>query len=80
MSVKYGPGKEIDLQVGNLVKFIPVSGGLFIGVFMGTSRGEWPHDIEKMRLLVDGIMKEMPTSMVFRMRVIDETGRPDTVP
>ncbi len=53
MSVKYGPGKEIDLQVGNLVKFIPVSGGLFIGVFMGTSRGEWPHDIEKMRLFVD---------------------------
>lgn len=80
MNVKYGPGKEIELQVGNLVKFIPVTGGIFFGVFLGTSRGSWPHDIEKLKFLIDGITKEMPTNMVFRMRVIDETGRSDTVP
>jgi hypothetical protein len=79
MKISYGPGKEIDLQVGNLVKFIPVSGGVYIGVFIGTSKGEWPHDIEKMSLLVDGILKDIPCNMVFMMRVLNETRRSNTI-
>lgn len=80
MKLKYGPNSEIDLEVGNLVKFIPVTGGIYFGVFLGTSRGSWPHDIEKVKFFVDGDLKEMPTNMVFRMRVIDETWGLNTVP
>ena len=70
MKMDFGGGKSIDLEPGDLVKYVPVYGGVNFGVFVGTTKRGYPMRRLKMRFLVDGVVQEIPSGLIFKLEVV----------
>lgn len=70
MMMDYGNGKSVDLSPGDLVKYVPVYGGVNFGVFVGTTKLGYPMRRLKMRFLVGGVVQEIPTGLIFKLEIV----------
>jgi sorbitol-specific phosphotransferase system component IIC len=58
------------LEPGDLVKYVPVYGGINFGVFVGTTKLGYPMRRLKMRFLVGDVVQEIPTGLIFKMEIV----------
>ena len=71
MIITYARGRTLDVEQGNRVKWIMVSGLQYSGVFLGIRDVPWPRNLTFISFLMDnGTVMEVGTNLVWRAEVV----------
>lgn len=65
--VRYHGHNEIDLEVGDLLRFQTVSGKQSLGMFLGMQIFGWPRNITYVLVLTESGPKKINSNTIFRM-------------
>lgn len=65
--VRYHGHNEIEVEVGDLLRFQTIAGRWRVGLFLGMEVFGWPRNIAYVRVLTESGPKKINSNMIFRM-------------
>lgn len=70
MQIRYSKRRWFEADVGNLVKYVLVSGQQFLGIILGVTCAPSPKDITYLRVLTTRGEEIVNAALIWRIEVL----------